>query len=231
MRCRVEKNVLGFLCVFLCDLCASAVNRHSPLLNPSTQRRRDRKGKRREGKRELGSVVDAGAAIHDAGFGSLHIRQVAPGGIGFVTGRGLGPQYDGDLIVGAATPSLAGGYLFRFNLTGNRLKIGADDPRLEDRVAENTAKFDATESESLMFGRDFGVSTDIRTGPNGNLFVVSLSKGSVFEIYSSKYLVRNYRTVTVPETRIFSAISGGIWPLRSKRPSASTLASEPLKST
>jgi len=34
---------------------------------------------------------------------------VAPGGIGFVTGRGLGPQYDGDLIVGAATPGLAGG--------------------------------------------------------------------------------------------------------------------------
>jgi glucose/sorbosone dehydrogenase/MacB-like protein len=111
---------------------------------------------------------------------------VAPGGIGFVLGRALGPQYEGDLIVGAATPNLAGGYLFHFNLTGNRQKIGVDDPRLEDRVADNTAKFDPTESESLMFGRDFGVTTDIQTGPNGNLFVVSLSKGSVFEIYRSK---------------------------------------------
>jgi glucose/arabinose dehydrogenase len=111
---------------------------------------------------------------------------VAPGGIGFVLGRALGPQYEGDLIVGAATPSLAGGYLFHFNLTGNRQKIGVDDPRLEDRVADNAAKFDPTESESLMFARDFGITTDIQTGPNGNLFVVSLSKGSVFEIYRSK---------------------------------------------
>ena len=31
--------------------------------------------------------------------------EVAPGGIGFVDGRGLGPQFDGDLFAGAATPS------------------------------------------------------------------------------------------------------------------------------
>jgi hypothetical protein len=51
---------------------------------------------------------------------------------------------------------------------------------------DNAAKFDPTESESLMFGMDFGITTDIQTGPNGNLFVVSLSKGSVFEIYRSR---------------------------------------------
>ena len=39
-----------------------------------------------------------------------------------------------------------------------------------------------TESESLLIGRDFGVVTDIETGPNGNVFVVSLSKGAVYEI-------------------------------------------------
>jgi len=112
---------------------------------------------------------------------------VAPAGIGFIKGRALGPQYDGDLIVGAARPTLAGGYLFRFNLTGNRRKIGVDDPRLEDRVADNTAKFDITESESLLFGSNFGVGTDIQTGPNGNLFVVSLSNGVVYEIYRTKH--------------------------------------------
>lgn len=111
---------------------------------------------------------------------------VAPAGIGFVSGRALGPQYNGDLIVGASTPVLEGGYLFRFNLTGNRVKIGVDDPRLEDRVADNTRKFDITESESLLFGRNFGVSTDIQTGPNGNLFVVSLSNGAVYEVYRTK---------------------------------------------
>ena len=108
---------------------------------------------------------------------------VAPAGIGFLRSRALGPQYENDLFVGAARPTLANGYLFKFNLTGNRRKIGVDDPRLEDRVADNNAKFDITESEEIYFGRDFGVGTDIQTGPNGNLFVVSLSNGAVYEIY------------------------------------------------
>jgi glucose/arabinose dehydrogenase len=108
---------------------------------------------------------------------------VAPGGIGFMSGRALGPQYDGDLFVGAARTTLEGGYLFRFNLTGNRRKVGVDDPRLGDRVADNGAKFDITESESLLFGRNFGVGTDIQTGPDGNLYVVSLDRGVVYEIF------------------------------------------------
>jgi aldose sugar dehydrogenase len=107
---------------------------------------------------------------------------VPPAGIGFLSGRALGPQYQGDLFAGAATPLTDDGYLFRFNLTGNRRSIAVDDPRLEDRVADNNAKHDITESESLRFGTGFGVSTDIETGPNGNLFVVSLSQGAVYEI-------------------------------------------------
>jgi aldose sugar dehydrogenase len=108
---------------------------------------------------------------------------VPPAGIGFLSSRALGPQYENDLFVGAATPATLGGHLFRFNLTGNRRNIGVDDPRLEDRVADNLAKNDITESESLLFGTDFGVGTDIETAPNGNLFVVSLSQGAVYEIF------------------------------------------------
>jgi glucose/arabinose dehydrogenase len=108
---------------------------------------------------------------------------VAPAGIGFLKSRALGPQYANDLFVGAARTNLEGGYLFHFNLTGNRRKIAVDDPRLEDRVADNLAKFDITESESLLFGRNFGIGTDIQTGPNGNLFVVSLSDGAIYEIF------------------------------------------------
>jgi aldose sugar dehydrogenase len=122
-----------------------------------------------------------GAHYKDPEFSWLW--EVAPGGIGFVNGRGLGPQFNGDLFMGAATPNLEVGYLFRFKLTGNRLKIGVDDPRLEDRVADNLAKHDITESESLLIGRNFGVVTDIQTGPNGNLYVVSLSQGTIYEIF------------------------------------------------
>ena len=119
--------------------------------------------------------------------------EVAPAAVGFMDGRGMGPQYDGDLFVGAARPFLEGGFLWRFNLTGNRRNVGVDAPGLEDRVADNLNKPSADdpvanaeaiiESESLLFGRNFGVATDIRTGPNGNLFVVSLSNGAVYEIF------------------------------------------------
>jgi glucose/arabinose dehydrogenase len=109
--------------------------------------------------------------------------EVSPGGIGFIDGRALGPQYDGDLIVGGARDFLEGGHLFHFNLTGNRRKIAVDDPRLEDRVADNLDKWEITESESLLFGRNFGIVTDVHTGPNGNLFVVSLTHGTVYEIF------------------------------------------------
>jgi aldose sugar dehydrogenase len=110
---------------------------------------------------------------------------VAPAGIGFLNGRGLGSQYRGDLFVGAARddPTALEGYLFHFDLTANRRNVATDDPRLRDRVADNAAKFDATESESLLFGKDFGVGTDIQTGPNGNLYVVSLTHGTVYEIF------------------------------------------------
>ena len=109
--------------------------------------------------------------------------EVAPGGMNFLRGRALGPQFEDDLFMGAATPNLAGGYLFHFNLTGNRRSIGVDDPRLADRVADNLAKHEITESESFLIGRDFGVATDIETGPNGNLYVVSLSRGAIYEIF------------------------------------------------
>ena len=108
--------------------------------------------------------------------------EVSPAGIGFLNSRALGPQYEGDLFVGSARTFLLGGQLFRLKLTGNRRKIGVDDPRLEDRVADNNFKFDITESESLLFGTNFGVATDIHTGPNGNLFVVSLTNGAIYEI-------------------------------------------------
>ena len=111
---------------------------------------------------------------------------VPPAGIGFMSSDALGPQFRGDLFVGGATTNTVGGHLFRFNLTGNRMKIAVDDPRLEDRVADNTTKHDLTESESLLIGRDFGIVTDIQTGPNGNLFVVSISRGAIYEIFRTK---------------------------------------------
>jgi glucose/arabinose dehydrogenase len=109
--------------------------------------------------------------------------EVAPGAIGFVADRSLGAQYEGDLLVAGARDFLEGGHLFHFNLTGNRRAVGVDDPRLEDRVADNLRKWEITESESLLIGRNFGIGTDMHTGPEGNVFVVSLTHGAVYEIH------------------------------------------------
>lgn len=111
---------------------------------------------------------------------------LAPAGIGFLNSRALGPQYRGDLFVGFSTFDTLGGPLFRFNLTGNRRKIAVEDPLLKDRVMDNVTFHEMTEGETLLFGINFGIVTDIQTGPNGHLFVVSLADGNVYEIFRNK---------------------------------------------
>jgi aldose sugar dehydrogenase len=112
--------------------------------------------------------------------------EVAPAGLGFVTGRALGAQYNGNLFMGGARDFLFSGHIFRMKITGNRQKVGVDDPRIEDRVADNLGKFEATESESLVWGQNFGLTTDILQGPNGNLFVLSNTHGALYEVFRAK---------------------------------------------
>lgn len=119
--------------------------------------------------------------------------ELPPAGIGFMQGDGLGSEYDGDLFLGNARigvppstvpgASVISGHLFRLRMAPGRRGFSFDDPRLADKVADNLDKHDITESESLLFGRDFGIGTDLRTGPNGNLFVVWLTGGAVYEIF------------------------------------------------
>jgi hypothetical protein len=70
------------------------------------------------------------------------------------------------MLVGAARNLIEGGQLFRIPLSrdraGSRRRPAPGRPG-----ADNTAKYDITESESLLFGSNFGVATDIRTGPDG----------------------------------------------------------------
>jgi len=126
-------------------------------------------------------VMIPGAHYRDPVFSWKYA--VAPAGIGFLDSRALGREYQGNLFVGAARLTLSQGYLMRFVLNRSRRGFALSDPLLADGVADNTAKFSPTESESLIFGTDFGVGTDIQTGPNGSLYVVSLSNGAVYEVY------------------------------------------------
>lgn len=106
-----------------------------------------------------------------------------PAGIGFVRGRGLGLAYEGNLLVGNAGGRLTvlGGFLYRFEFNKGRSKFAFSDPRLADKVADNAAPFQVAESESLIFGKNFGVVTDLGTGPDGAMYVVSITRPLVGE--------------------------------------------------
>ncbi|WP_046115157.1 PQQ-dependent sugar dehydrogenase [Aquincola tertiaricarbonis] len=107
--------------------------------------------------------------------------EVAPAGAAFVHGNGLGTPYTGTLWLGTATDSNSRLYCLR--LTADRRSVDTSaDPRLADGVVDNLAKYDATEAESLVIGQGFGATPDIREGPDGALYVVSLSRGTVYRI-------------------------------------------------
>lgn len=84
-----------------------------------------------------------------------------------------------DLLVGMASGP---GYLFRFNLSDDRRSIVSSDPRVADRVADNVAKQDLTESESFIIGSGFGILTDIETSPRNTLYLVSHFQGAIYEL-------------------------------------------------
>jgi aldose sugar dehydrogenase len=111
---------------------------------------------------------------------------IEPAALGFLNSRELGPQYQGDLFLGGARDLIEGGHLFRMKLTGNRRDIAGK------QIVDNLAKWDITGSEKFLFGSGFGVVTDIQTAPNGNLVVLSLSHGAVYQIASSRPRTRNF---------------------------------------
>jgi glucose/arabinose dehydrogenase len=116
--------------------------------------------------------------------------EIGPAGVAFVTGTALGAEYDGTMWMGSARAFAQvgnnGGSLYLFRFTPDRMHIDVSaDPRLADRVADNLfspSKFEGTESESLVIGRGFGTTPDIVQGPDGNLYVASVTDGVIYRI-------------------------------------------------
>ena len=108
---------------------------------------------------------------------------LAPTALGFLGSAALGSGYQGDLFVGFAGGPPLGGPLFHFNVTSDRTAIAPSATYLADRVMDNTSRDNMTEGQPLLFGTGFGVVTAVRTAPNGNLLVMSLTDGNIYEIY------------------------------------------------
>jgi glucose/arabinose dehydrogenase len=129
-----------------------------------------------------------GAVYRDPEFSWLY--EIGPAGTTFVQGSALGSEYDGTLWIGSARSFQQvggnGGSLYRLRLTADRLHVDVSaDPRLADHVADNVfraQKFDGTESETLLIGQGFGTTPDIEQGPDGNLYVVSLTDNLIYQI-------------------------------------------------
>ena len=107
---------------------------------------------------------------------------VAPDGIGFLDGRALGPQYEGDLFMGFSTCRPEAGTLFRFDLTGNRARSARGRPAAGGSGRRQRHKYDVTESESLLFSFGFGVVTDIQTWPERQPVRRLARPGAIYEI-------------------------------------------------
>ena len=114
--------------------------------------------------------------------------EVAPGGIGFVDGRGLGPAVRRRSVRRrGARPSSRADTCSDCNLTGNR-REHRDRRSAACAIASPTTCTNgrSRKAKACCFGRNFGVGTDVQTGPNGNLFIVSLTDGAVYEIFARK---------------------------------------------
>ena len=88
-------------------------------------------------------------------------------GIDFLNSDNLGKQYENSLFVG----DFHNGNLYNFKLSSDRSQIVLRDS-LADKIANNEG-----ELKDVIFGQGFGAITDVKTGPDGYLYVLSVKEG------------------------------------------------------
>lgn len=93
--------------------------------------------------------------------------------IEFLNSDKLGAEYSNNAFVG----DIGYGNLYRFELNDDRTDFNLDSPGLDDRVVDND-----DELASILFGEGFAGVTDIKTGPDGLLYVLSFDDGTIYRI-------------------------------------------------
>ena len=111
-----------------------------------------------------------GYTYHDPQFSWY--RTVAPTGIAFTAPQGFG-KYKDSVFVGDCN----NGNLYRFQLNQNRDGFVFNSPQLKD----NEVNVGDSMNE-IVFGTNFGCISDVVTGPDGLLYVTSLSDGTIYRI-------------------------------------------------
>jgi aldose sugar dehydrogenase len=99
--------------------------------------------------------------------------------IEFFNSTKLGDKYYRNLFVG----DINYGNLYFFEVNGDRTGVTFQDPRLFDLVADPVKEEgDVSELSSLILGEDFGRITDIETGPDGLLYILTYEDGKIYRI-------------------------------------------------
>ncbi|MEX2619341.1 MAG: PQQ-dependent sugar dehydrogenase [Egibacteraceae bacterium] len=97
--------------------------------------------------------------------------------IGFVGDDSLGEASERTAWVGTVLTDS----LLRYPLAADGRSLELEGG-LADGVDDNEAKGDLGESEEYVVGKGFGTITDIQHGPDGGLYVLSISEGSLYRI-------------------------------------------------
>jgi glucose/arabinose dehydrogenase len=98
---------------------------------------------------------------------------VAPTAIVFLNSARLGVEYQNDAFVG----DFNNGNLYRFKVNATRDGFDFTSPGLADLVADSDA-----ELQEVISGTGFGGITDLKVGPDGVLYVLSLALGKIFVV-------------------------------------------------
>ncbi len=101
---------------------------------------------------------------------------VAPTAVKFLSSDKLGTQYENDLFIGDAN----NGNIYHFDLNNDRTELVLQG-QLTDKVADNIS-----ENQDIIWGKGFGIITDIQVGPEGYLYILSINlpqgRGTIFRI-------------------------------------------------
>lgn len=124
---------------------------------------------------DLGDLVLFNARSHYSDPEFSWTEPVGPTALAFLNSSGLGEEYEGDMFVG----DINNGAIYRFELNENRSALVLEGA-LADTVADTPE-----ESEQAVFGTGFGGVTDIKPGPDGNLYVLSFTEGVIYRLIST----------------------------------------------
>jgi aldose sugar dehydrogenase len=98
--------------------------------------------------------------------------------IEFLNSTKLGEKYDDNVFVG----DINNGNLYFFEVNGNRTGVTFHDSRLLDLVADPVKEGEDSELSSLILGDGFGRITDIESGPDGLLYIMTYEDGKIYRL-------------------------------------------------